>query len=253
MNIFIVEDEIPNQKLLAGMINSLRPRWNIARTSDSVADATSWLASNKPDLIFMDVQLADGLCFTIFDHVKIDRPIIFTTAFDNYAIQAFRVNSVDYLLKPIKEVELERAIERFERLYPVTGNNDDVDYATILNAIRFGERKYRKRILIQGASSSYKLDVDFIAYFYTENKVTSAVDFNMKEHVVDFSLEALEEQLNPEEFFRTNRQTIVHINAVQKIEDYFNGKLHVTLTPPLKGEIVVSRLKNSAFKAWMGK
>ncbi|MBN2611401.1 MAG: response regulator transcription factor [Bacteroidales bacterium] len=254
MNILIIEDELHNQRMLEGMVLKIRPHWNITGATESVADSVEWLKKNQPDLIFMDIQLTDGICFSIFEQVKVDCPVIFTTAYDNYAIQAFKVNSIDYLLKPVKENELANAITKFEQVsgYKIK-TREAFDYREILNAIRYGEKKYRKRFLIQGASSYYRLNAEEIAYFHCKSKITFAVTFAGKEHIVDFTLESLEEELNPDEFFRANRHTILHINVVQKIEDYFGGKLHVRLIPPFKQEVIVSRLKNTAFKDWLGR
>ncbi|MGE4287239.1 MAG: LytR/AlgR family response regulator transcription factor [Salinivirgaceae bacterium] len=251
MKVLIVEDEVYNQRMLQGMLKQLRPHWTIAAITDSVADTVAWLQNNHPDLIFMDIQLVDGICFSIFERIPINQPIVFTTAYDNFAIQAFKVNSIHYLLKPIKEQELEQAIGKFEQNHKTTGT--EANFSELLKAIRDGEKKYRTRFLIQGGTAYYKLEVNDIAYFYSENKITFAVLFQGKEHVVDFTLDALEEELNPDVFFRANRQLMVAINAVQKFEDYFGGKLALKLTPPFKETVTVSRLKNTAFKTWFGK
>jgi DNA-binding LytR/AlgR family response regulator len=252
-NIVIVEDELHNQRLLSGMIAELRPQWKIAAVISSVKEGVEYFSQSAPDLIFMDVQLQDGVCFSIFEKVNVESPVIFTTAFDNYAIQAFKVNSIDYLLKPIKETELENAILKFENRNYFSQKQNPVDYSEILNAIKTGETKYRKRFLVSAVNGFYKLDVKEIAYFYSENKVTSAVTYEKKEHALETTLEALEEELDPAEFFRANRSTIVHIDSIVKIENYFGGKLYVKLLPKLNTEIIVSRLKNMAFRNWIEK
>lgn len=251
MNIVIVEDELHNQRLLQGMITGLRPHWEISKIIGSVKESLEYFENHKPDLIFMDVQLQDGICFSIFEKMEVDSPVIFTTAFDNYAIQAFKVNSIDYLLKPVKELELENAIEKFEARKHEVERMHPADYSEILNAIRTGETKYRKRLLVPFASGFCKLDVKDVAYFYSENKVTTAVTWEKKEHVLETTLESLEEELEPREFFRANRSTIVHIDSIYKMENYFGGKLHVKLLPKLNTEVVVSRLKNRIFREWV--
>lgn len=255
VKIILVEDELYNLRLLEGMIKKLRPDWEIVQTFDSVKESVDWLRNNAhPDLFFMDVQLADGLCFSIFDQVEIKSMVIFTTAYDNYAIRAFKVNSIDYLLKPFKEKDLVAAIQKFENLVALsTGRGQKQDYSEILEAIRSGEKKYRKRFLISKGEAFYKLPVEDIAYFHSENRVTTAVTFAGQNHIIDFSLEALEEQLEPEEFFRANRQIIVNIRATEKIETYFGGKLKVKLNPPIEEPVIVSRLKATDFKQWMGR
>lgn len=255
VKIILVEDEPYNLRLLQGMIKKLRPEWEVVKTLESVKGSVEWLRNNPhPDLFFMDIQLADGLCFSIFDQVEVKGMVIFTTAFDNYAIRAFKVNSIDYLLKPFKEKDLEAAIEKFENFSERSkGVKNSPDYAEIMDAIRKGEKKYRKRFLISKGAAFYMLPVKEIAYFFSENRVTTAVTFSNQNHVVDFPLEILEEELNPETFFRANRQLIVNIQAIEKIENYFSGKLKICLNPPFGGEPIISRLKASDFKAWVGR
>lgn len=251
MKVLIVEDEVHNQRLLQGMIQNIRPSWDLTDVTDSVADSVEWLSHNSADLIFMDVQLVDGLCFSIFDKVEVDTPVIFTTAYDNYAIQAFKVNSIDYLLKPIKEADLLAAVEKFERRTELETSKPN--FNEILNAIKNGEKKFRNRILIHGAKAYTKIEIDSVAYFYSLNRITFACLFDKSEHQVDMTLEMLEEQINPEQFFRVNRAMILNINAITSFEDYFGGKLVVKTIPQFSEQITVSRLKNSAFKQWMGK
>ena len=254
MKIIIIEDEDYNVKLLEGMLNELRPEWTIVETFDSIATSVEYFNNNEqPDLIFMDIQLADGISFSIFDQVEITCPIIFTTAFNEYAIQAFKVMSVDYLLKPLKDTDLERAIKKFESLKNNSNKLPEGTYRELLDAIRNGEKKYRTRFLIQGHSSYTSLETNDIAYFYSENKITFAVTYTQKEHIVNFSLEQLEEELSKNDFFRLNRKYIANIKAIKSFEDFFGGKLIVHLTVPTQEQITVSRLKNSSFKDWMGK
>ena len=254
MNVIIIEDEDYNVKFLQGMLQKIRPDWSVTATFDSIKSSVEYFRNNaQPDLIFMDIQLVDGLSFSIFDQVSISCPIIFTTAFDEYAIQAFKVMSIDYLLKPLKETDLEQAISKFETIKDAQNQQNEGIYKELLNVIRNGERKYRTRFLIQGRSNYTKLETNDIAYFYSENKITFAVTFARKEHIVNFSLEQLEEELSKEDFFRLNRKYIANIKAIQSFEDFFGGKLIVHLTIPTQEKITVSRLKNSAFKEWMGK
>lgn len=255
MKVIIVEDELHNYRLLRGMVEKLRPQWEIPEGLESVKSTVEWLRNNpSPDLIFMDIQLTDGISFSVFDEVKVDSMVIFTTAYDEYALRAFQVNSIDYLLKPVKQGKLEQAIEKFENLLKLQQiqHADQPDYKELLQAITQGERKYRKRFLISGAKAYFKLDVDDIAWFYTENRVTTAVTFKGDEHIIDLTIEKLEEQLNPELFFRTNRSTIVHINAIRKFENYFGGKLILRLIHPFDEPITISRLKAAEFKDWVG-
>ncbi len=252
MKILIIEDEQHNSRLLNGMLKKARPDWEITAILESVKSSISWLQTNPmPDLIFMDIQLTDGICFSIFEKVEVESLIIFTTAYDEYAIQAFKVNSVDYLLKPIKEEKLENAIMKFEKLIKLSDKSVLPDYKELIDTIRTKEKSYKKRFLISGATSYFKIDVEKIAYFYTENRVSFAVTFDGKEHVLDLTMEKIVEQIDPEKFFRANRSIILNSESVLKFENYFGGKLIVTLLHPLKQTITISRLKATEFKSWL--
>ncbi len=254
MNIVIVEDEAYNLRLLKETIKKLRPDWNISGTLESVKSTVEWLKNNPhPDLLFLDIQLADGLCFSIFEQVDVKSMVIFTTAYDNYAIRAFKVNSIDYLLKPFKDSELEAAIKKFEVFNNIAGpafRTDD--FRELLEAIRKGEKKYRKSFLISKGSGFIRLETDNIAYFYNENRITTAVTFEKQNYMVDFALDTLEEQLDPEVFFRANRQLVVNIQAVKRIDNHFGGKLILRLNPQFEGDLFISRLKAMSFRRWLG-
>ena len=254
MKILIVEDEIHNSRLLKGMIKQLRPDWEILESLESVKSSVKWLNENPhPDLIYMDIQLTDGICFSIFDQVEIDSFIIFTTAYNEYAVRAFDVNSIDYLLKPIKSELLGKAILKFEKLYKQMNiQNERLSYEELMLAIKKGSEKvFRKRFLVAGATAFFKINVSEVAYFYTENRVSFAVDFSGKEHVLDLTMEKLEEQLNPDLFFRANRSVILNSETVHKIEAYFGGKLIVKLIQPFTEPVTISRLKATEFKNWL--
>lgn len=252
MRTIIIEDELHNSRLLDGMIKQLRPEWKLEAMLESVVKSVEWLQGNPPpDLIFMDIQLTDGICFSIFEKVQVESMVIFTTAYDEYAIQAFQVNSVDYLLKPIKENKLADAIGKFETLHKQISRPETPDYSEILQAIKQREKKYRQRFLISGSTSYFKVNANDIAYFYTAERVVYAVDFEGKEHIINLTMEHLEEELNPEMFFRANRSTIVNSEAIQKFENYFGGKVIVRLVKPFEEPITISRLKVPAFKEWM--
>lgn len=256
MKVILVEDELHNYRLLRGMIEKLRPNWELVAWLESVKSTVEWLGKNPaPDLIFMDIQLTDGISFSIFEKIKVESMVIFTTAYDEYALRAFQVNSIDYILKPIKQDKLNIAIEKFENVFhhPASKEEKLVNYQELLHEISKGEKKYRTRFLISGATSYFKLDVKDIAWFSTENRVTTAFTFDGKSHIVDQTIEKLEEQLNPDVFFRTNRSTIVHVDAIRKFENHFGGKLILRLVPPFGDAITISRLKATEFKEWVGK
>ncbi len=253
MKVVIIEDEQHSSRLLNGMIQKLRPDWEVIEIFESVKSSVAWLKQNEePDLYFMDIQLTDGVCFSIFEQVKVNKQVVFTTAYNEYAIQAFKVNSVDYLLKPLKEEKLLGAIEKYEKMAnQIKETIDKPNYSDIIEAIKNNETKYRKRFLVAGATSFFKLDVSEIAYFYSENRTTFAVTYKGKEHILNHTLEKLEEQLDPEIFYRANRSMILNNESVRKIENYFGGKLIVKLVHPFEEAITISRLKASAFKDWL--
>jgi DNA-binding LytR/AlgR family response regulator len=263
MRVAIVEDEKPNLRMLTDMMQKLRPGWEVVAQLESVRQSVDFFGEGEqPDLVLMDIQLSDGICFSIFDQVKVTSNIIFTTAFDQYAIQAFRVNSVDYLLKPVRESDLERALEKFEAWHwhwhadPQPDAQHvlaGVDYGEILRAIRSGHKEYRQRFLVSAGNRYYKLDTRDIACFVSENRITTAITWSGEKHVVDISLDRLEEDLDPDHYFRADRRTIIHIDLIARFEDYFGNKLVVRLKNPVNDKITISRLKASAFKMWVGK
>ncbi len=254
MKVIIVEDELHNSRMLHGMINKLRPNWEVMGVLESVKQSVEWFEKNDhPDIIFLDIQLTDGNCFSIFDRVKIESLIIFTTAYDEYAIQAFKVNSVDYLLKPISEEKLAVSINKAEKLIQHFEENNTAkpDYDLLLSAIKEGKKQYRKRFLISGATSFFKIETKDIAYFYTSDRVSFAVTYSGKEHIIDLTMEKLEDQLDPDMFFRANRGQIINIDSIRKFESYFGGKLIVRLIEPFKEPVMISRLKATEFKNWL--
>ncbi len=253
MNVLIIEDEPHNMRMLSDMMQTLRPGWPIIGKLDSVSQSISFLSTREqPDLILLDIQLSDGICFAIFDQVDVKSSIIFTTAFDNHAIQAFKVNSVDYLLKPIKPNQLEQALQKFER-YHLRVSAPVIDYHELAHVMQSGRKEYRKRFLVQTGNRYFRLNTSEVACFCSEHKITTAITFAGERHVVDFTLDKLEDELNPEQYFRADRQTIIHIDLVSRFEDYFGNKLIVKLKHPVNDKITVSRLKASAFKVWLGK
>lgn len=250
----IIEDEIPAGRRLNQMLKELRPEWEIILLPGSVKQCVQWFNENThPDIVFLDIQLTDGLSFSFIEQARPRSLIIFTTAYDEYAIRAFTVNSIDYLLKPIENERLEKALTKFERLTNYYSKQDcpNVGLLEILHQITSSGKKYRTRFLISGDDKLFTLQVDAIAYFYSENKVTFAVTKQGKEYIIDHSLDKLTEQLDPDRFFRTNRQTIVGIDAIERIESYFLGKAVLHVCPAFKDKIIVSRDKIGALKLWL--
>ena len=252
LNTVIIEDEIPAARLLHSMVSSLRPEWNIEIIPGSVDDAVEWFASHEhPELIFLDIHLTDGDAFDFLSAAKPKSAVIFTTAYDQYAIRAFSVNSIDYILKPIDETRLLDAIIKYETLQNKGIPHPQEYLNTLLDTLQHKERRYRTRFLIYGADRFWSLQVTDIAYFYSENKITFAVTKKGQEHIIDLSLNKLMEQLDPELFFRANRQVIISIDSIDHAEPYFNGKIAISVLPPYKSQITISEEKLSSFKLWL--
>ena len=232
------------------MLSELRPDWNVKVIAGSVSGAVKWFHENKePDLMLLDIQLSDGNSFLFLEEIKPHCPVIFTTAYDEYAIRAFSVNSIDYLLKPFDEQRLEEAIKKFESLKNFIPPADELIEA--LKSISTKKKKYRTRFLVNGANKSEMLHVDDIAYFYSLNKITFAVTKSAEEAIIDLPLDKLEQQLNPDSFFRANRQFILNIESIRKIEPYFGGKISVTVMPKTQEVITVSKENAARFKQWL--
>ncbi len=251
LRVAIVEDEIPAARLLRTLLARLRPAWEIIVLPGSVEESVQWFAANPhPDLLFLDIQLADGTSFELLSQARPSSAVIFATAYDEYAVRAFSVNSIDYILKPVDEERLAEAISRFEALRGRMLPPDDY-LETLLDALQRREKRFRTRFLITGVDRFLTLPVDDVAYFYSENKVTTAVTFAGRYHVVDLPLSRLEEQLDPDRFFRANRQVLLSVGAIERIEPYFNGKVSVTVRPPHKEKITVNEERVPLFKTWL--
>lgn len=253
-NYIIIEDETLSAQMLESMVKELRPDWTHSGTFDGIADSSNWLQENEdPSLIFLDIQLSDGLSFSIFEKVQVESAIIFTTAYHEHAMRAFELNSIDYILKPVKESTLTKAIEKLEKAITIFSGEkkDTVDYTSLLKSLGAENKRYRKRFLVSRRDEMHTIPVEDVAYIYFENKITYAIAFNGKRSILQFTLDKLEEELNPDMFIRANRQIIVNIKAINKLENYFGGKLIVKLLPELDFKFVVSRAKASSFKVWI--
>lgn len=246
-NILIIEDEKPNADRLKRLIKAIKPQVEILAVIDSVADSIAWFATHEqPDMVLSDIRLSDGISFEIFDKITLTCPIIFTTAYDEYAIKAFKYNSIDYLLKPIEQEELEAAFTKWDSIV-TTG--DPVSLKGLLDYIQ--PKEFRTRFLLSFKDGYKSLKVEDIAYFYSEFKITHAHLQQGQEDIVPQTLEELEQQLDPKVFFRVNRQYIVHINDIQRVHNYFNGKLKLELRSNPEADIVVSRDKAQLLRNWM--
>lgn len=250
----IIEDEIPAARLLCTMVKRLRPDWDVEVLPGSIEEAARWFAEHPhPDVLFLDIQLSDGNSFDFLSQARPESTIIFTTAYDEYAIRAFGVNSIDYILKPFDEMRLLDAITKYEQLLKRGGAEYKAEYLdNILNSNpQTTAKRNRTRFLISGTDKLWTLQVADIAYFYSINKITLAVTHKSSEHVIDLSLDKLAEQLDPDRFFRANRQAIISIDAIKSIEPYFNSKVVVHVVPPFSEKIIISKEKVPAFKSWL--
>lgn len=257
----IIEDEIPAARLLCDTLSALRPDWEVQLLPGNIEEAVEWFARHPhPDILFLDIQLTDGNSFLFIEQARPESMIVFTTAYDEYAVRAFTVNSIDYLLKPIHEERLLQAIRRFEGLsknyihdFKVESRMMEVlqQLAVAQESSSSTHKKYRTRFLISSGEKLLTLQVSDIAYFYSENKLTFAVTHKNREYLIDLALDRLCEQLDPDRFFRTNRQTLVCIDAIQRIESYFLGKSVVHVLPPFKDKIIVSKDKMASFRMWL--
>jgi two-component system response regulator LytT len=250
MKILIIEDERHNANRLQAMVKEINPELVVCDILESVSDSIEWFNSHpSPDLILMDVRLADGLCFEIFSSSTVTAPVIFTTAYDEYAIRAFKVNSIDYLLKPIHRPELEAALNKFSQL--VSNQQPDPAITDLINIIKKQGTTYRSRFLIPINDGYKSVGVEEVDYIYSEFKVTHLVSSDRQVYATTQTMDELEEQLDPSLFFRANRQHIISLGIIKDIHNYFNGKLKVIINKYPEAEIIISREKAVSFKQWL--
>lgn len=248
MKTLIIEDEIPAARRLRQMLLEVRPEAKILDMLDSVEGSVRWLRTfPAPDLVFMDIQIADGLSFDIFRQVEVTAPVVFTTAFDQYAVQAFKVNAMDYLLKPIDTSELETALQKFEQQKM---RQTPFDIEMLSRMLR--KEQYKDRFLVKSGQQMHFLLCSEVAYFRSSDGLTQAHTFSAKKHFIEHSLEELEQLLNPREFFRISRGLTVRLGAIQKIHPHLNGRLKLELNPAMAEEVFVSRERAGEFKTWLG-
>lgn len=251
MKVVVVEDELAASENLVYLLGQIDPDIEVVSVLDSVKSAVRYFASAPaPDLVFMDIHLADGLSFEIFDQVKLSAPVVFTTAYNQYALKAFKVNSIDYLLKPIDQDELEQSLQQFREQHPQPAT-EPAQLDGLLRMLRQGTKSYRQNFLMHQKDQLVPVKAEQIAYFQLDTGLLKAITFDRHTYHLDSKLEDLEEELDPNRFFRANRQFIVHREAIEKIKPYFNGKLLLTLNPPTGERLAVSKAKAPHFKEWV--
>jgi two-component system response regulator LytT len=248
MRVIIFEDEKLASERLIQLLKQIKPEAEVLTSIKSVEAGVLWLQNHdEPELIISDIQLLDGTSFEIFEQVKVNCPVIFTTAYDDFAIKAFEVNSVDYLLKPIQKEKLEKAIDKYENQ---KGNSSELNLEKIQELLQ-GEPTYKSRFLVKLGQRIKAIPVEKIAYFYSRDKLTYLVGFDGQKLPVDQTLEELDTLLNPTHYFRVNRKFLVHFDAVSDIHPYFKGRVKLELEPTIDEDIVVSSEKTPVFKKWL--
>jgi DNA-binding LytR/AlgR family response regulator len=252
MRVIIIEDETPAANRLSKLLHSYDEDIEIVKKLDSVESSVAYLNSAENiDLVFMDIQLADGISFDIFEKVNITTPVIFTTAFDQYTLKAFKVNSIDYLLKPIDETELQKSLEKYQQLHQKKGNDFSDKMMRLLqdmNAV-----KYKERLLIKRGQQLSYLKIENTAHCFADGKLCYAVDFNGTKFLLENNLSQLEEQLQPNNFFRINRHLLVNIETIKKVHTWLGGRLKLEIIPITNVETLVSRERVNDFKEWLGR
>ena len=254
IKVLIVEDEIPAQVNLKKLIEKCCDNSQIVTTLTSVRSTIKWLEENPhgADVIFLDVELSDGISFDIFDKVEINAQVIITTAYDNYAVNAFRVKTLDYLLKPITESDIRRAWERCkERIEQQSTPNLEALLDIVSKANATKDKEYKKRFIVKMGEKIIIIPVEDIAYCYSEDKSTYAVNRNGTRRLLDYSLDTVQEMLDPKIFFRISRSYIVSINSIENISKHLGTRLKLQLNPHTEDEVVVSRSRTSDFLEWL--
>lgn len=255
MDVLIIEDEGLLARRLKAMLEELDSSIRIKGMLSSVKDTLDWLAGHEqPDIIFMDIELADGRCFDIFEKTTIQAPVIFTTAYDEFTLKAFKVNSVDYLLKPVTKEELKRAWEKFLAIhYKSNSNALREQFRNLLKSIAPGvKNKYRERFLVKKGQKMISVDVGDIAYVTIRNSVCFLVTREKQKLAVDYTLDEIEEMLDEKKFYRVNRQFILAHDIIVAVHPWFNSKLKVETSVPADEDIIVSRERSASFKEWLG-
>jgi two-component system, LytTR family, response regulator LytT len=252
MNVLIIEDEEPAAKRLQKMLKEIEPGTTVLENIVSISSGIKWFKNNPaPNLVFSDIQLSDGLSFEIFKAVEVTSPIIFTTAYDQYAIEAFKVNSIDFLLKPIKKEDLEKAVAKYKRV-TAAAPAPMIDISKILQSFNPGATEYKKRFVVRYGEHIKTINIEDVVYFYTEDKVNFLCTRDARRFVIDFNLDSLEAALDPKTFFRINRQYIIGIHSIAEMVAYSKSRVLIKLNPPAKHETIVSTERSADFKHWLG-
>jgi two-component system response regulator LytT len=258
MDILIIEDEgLAVQKLMS-TIAEIGTSFRVTGVTDSIETSVEWLNQHAmPDLILMDIELADGQSFEIFNRVEVKSPVIFTTSYDEYAIKAFKVNSIDYLLKPVKKEDLAASFQKLNQLKQLyAGNGLPLpDFKSLIKELQEQSRlkEYRERFLVKHGQRLISVETNDIAFFYTDEKVNFFKTKSNMKYIVEYTIDELETFVPPKKFFRINRQFLIAVHSIENIHNYFNGRLLLHLKPSIDKEVIISRERVNDFKDWMGK
>ncbi len=253
MKILIIEDEQPAAERLIKILKGIDSSISIEGPIDSITSAVDYLRKQKDlELIFLDIQLADGKCFNIFDQVKVEVPVIFVTAYDEYAIRAFELNSIDYLLKPVNSEKLEKSFEKFKKLKTIFYSKDHEVLKDLFKEINTNNAKvFKNRFLVNKGENLISIGVEDVAWFVAQDRFVFMVTRDNKRYIVNFNLDQLEKKLDPKDFFRINRQIICSLRSIKKVHSFFNYKLKLELYPSVNEETTVSKNRVSDFKQWL--
>ena len=260
MKILIVEDEDLAVKKIQKTLSAVDSDVVITGITDSIKSTVEWLQQHpQPDLILMDIELADGQSFEIFNLVDVKSPVVFTTSYDEYALKAFKVNSIDYLLKPVQKDELQAALNKYKKMkdsYAAQpADKKDVSLDSLVKELqrKLQPKEFRKRFLVKHTQKLVSIEIDEIAYFFSDGRLNFFKTSDNRKFVVDYTMDELEEMLDPEQYFRVSRSFYVSVDCIEKIDDYFGNRLILQLKPAVDKEALVSREKVTDFKKWMGK
>lgn len=253
IHIIIIEDEPATARHLEYILKEINPEIQITKCLQSIAEATEWftLNDNNYDLIFSDIRLSDGLSFEIFRKVNIKKPVIFVTAYHDYAIEAFRNNGIDYVLKPFDTEEITRTIFKYHILIAADSEKRQNEKASLLQELQNATKHYRKSFLIHYCGRLIPVEAAKINWFHTANEIVYAHLSDGRQYIMEFTLEQLENELEPTLFFRANRQFIINKKAVEAVEYFFNGRLLIKIHPSPQDQIIVSKAKAMTFRKWL--
>lgn len=250
MKVLIVEDEVPASRRLASLVKEIDEDIEVMGIIDSISQAVIWLKQKpQPDLILLDIELSDGQSFEIFNQVEVQSAIIFTTAYDEFALKAFKVNSIDYILKPIDKELLSKAILKYKN-FKIGFGSKIIDIQKLMDSFHI-KQEYKARFLVKQGDKLFTVDTNQIAYIISEDKLSFIISNQNKKYLVDGTLDELERKLDPKLFFRINRQIIASINSIESSYTHLNGKIKITLNPKPEEEVFISREKATEFKKWL--